>query len=119
MGYYDDGVPTIERGSYGDRGVLENRRPDGLGSPSNDQQKPDLPDMQPVIIPQATVVVDSGSKLSGHSVEISNALAQTAHYGGHGSLYPTATGSPVPSATPDKDWKSGVDQQTKPNHGKD
>jgi hypothetical protein len=33
----DDNKPTIERGSYGDRGVLENGRPDGLGSPSKDQ----------------------------------------------------------------------------------
>jgi hypothetical protein len=33
----NDNKPTIERGSYGDRGVLESERPDGLGSASKDQ----------------------------------------------------------------------------------
>jgi hypothetical protein len=33
----NDDQPTIERGTYGDRGVLERGRPDGLGSPSDDE----------------------------------------------------------------------------------
>jgi hypothetical protein len=40
---------TIERGSYGDRGVLEANRPDGYGSPSNDQ--PVRPSQEKVTIP--------------------------------------------------------------------
>jgi hypothetical protein len=40
---------TIERGSYGDRGVLEKGRPDGVGKPSNDQ--PNFPNPQPVKVP--------------------------------------------------------------------
>jgi hypothetical protein len=40
---------TIERGSYGDRGVLESGRPDGVGSPSDDQ--PILPSRQAVRTP--------------------------------------------------------------------
>ncbi len=40
---------TIERGSYGDRGSLEQGRPNGYGSPSPDQ--PNLPNPQPVKVP--------------------------------------------------------------------
>jgi len=37
-----DDRPTIERGSYGDRGVLERNRPDGLGFPQGyEQTKPE------------------------------------------------------------------------------
>jgi len=45
----NDDRPTIERGGYGDRGNLEQGRPDGLGSPSNDQ--PNRPNPQPVKVP--------------------------------------------------------------------
>jgi hypothetical protein len=44
-----DDRTTIERGSYGDRGVLERNRPDGLGKSSDDQ--PNLPNPQPVNVP--------------------------------------------------------------------
>jgi hypothetical protein len=45
----NDDKATIERGTYGDRGVLERGRPDGLGSPSDDQ--PILPSRQPIRTP--------------------------------------------------------------------
>jgi hypothetical protein len=45
----NDDKPTIERGAYGDRGVLERCRPDGVGVPSDDQ--PVLPGRQPVPTP--------------------------------------------------------------------
>ena len=41
--------PTIERGSFGDRGVLESGRPDGLGEVGGDQ--PVLPNPQAVKVP--------------------------------------------------------------------
>ena len=44
----NESKPTIERGSYGDRGVLEQGRPDGVGYPSSDQEV--LPSRQPVKI---------------------------------------------------------------------
>src|SRR4051812_41671716 len=97
-------------------GKLDNTYPDGVGKPSDDQ--PNQPSRQP--IPQATVVVDHDSKLVGHSVEISGFLSQTAHYGGHGALYPTATGSKIPTEAPDKDdQKSGVAQQDEPDRDSD
>jgi hypothetical protein len=49
MANNNDDRPTIERGSQGDRGVLEKNRPDGLGSPSNDQ--PVRPSPEKVTIP--------------------------------------------------------------------
>jgi hypothetical protein len=45
----DESKPTIERGSYGDRDVLERNRPEGYGYPSSDQ--PNLPNPQPVKVP--------------------------------------------------------------------
>jgi len=45
----NDDRPTMERGSYGDRGSLESNRPDGYGSPSDDQ--PNLPNPQAVKVP--------------------------------------------------------------------
>ena len=42
----DESKPTIERGSFGDRGVLESGRPDGLGEVGGDQ--PVLPNPQAV-----------------------------------------------------------------------
>jgi hypothetical protein len=112
-----DSRPTIERGSYGDRSVLEEGRTDGVGKPGDNQ--PNLPSQQPVIV-SATVVVDHGSKLSGHAVEITEFLTQTAHYNGHGSLYPAATGSKIPTEAPDNDYaKSGIRQQDEPDKDND
>ncbi len=45
----NDDKPTMEGGSYGDRRVLEQGRPDGYGKPSDDQ--PNLPSPQPVKVP--------------------------------------------------------------------
>jgi len=45
----DESKPTIERGSFGDRGVLESGRPDGLGEVGGDQ--PVLPNPQAVKVP--------------------------------------------------------------------
>jgi hypothetical protein len=99
-------------------GKLDNTYPDGVGKPSDDQEN--LPSPQPVVIPSATVVIDHDSKLKAHSVEIAGMLARTAHYGGHGSLYPTATGSRIPSEPADNDYaQSGVEQQNKPDTDND
>jgi len=35
----NDDKPTIERGSYGDRGNLEQSRPDGLGKPGGGSEE--------------------------------------------------------------------------------
>lgn len=45
----NEGKPTLERGSYGDRGALESNRPDGHGTPSEDA--PILPSPERVTIP--------------------------------------------------------------------
>jgi hypothetical protein len=91
-----DSGPTIERGSYGDRGVLEKNRPDGVGEASNevDSTTPKF---------YAQVAVDKGSSLTGHAVEIAGMLGETAVYGGHGFTHPS-TGSPIPNANPDENY---------------
>lgn len=107
-----DSRPTIERGSYGDRGVLEGNRPDGVGKPSKEQ-----PPSPPAKF--ANVAIDAGSPLSKHAVEISGMLGATAAYSGFGSKHP-ATGSPIPNAAPDDDYaQTGVKQQDNPDKDND
>jgi hypothetical protein len=100
-----DTRPTIERGSYGDRGDLEANRPDGVGKSSNEVDS---------TTPQfyAQVAVDRGSPLTAHAVEIAGMLGSTAVYGGHGFTHPS-TGSPIPNADPDENYyrQTGADQQ--------
>jgi len=100
-----DSRPTIERGSYGDRGVLEGNRPDGVGKPGGDDAS-----TTPKFFAQ--VAVDKGDKLTGHAVELAGMMGATAQYGGHGFKHPS-TGSPMPNANPNEDYekKRGVDQQ--------
>lgn len=98
-------LPTMERGSYGDRGVLEQGRPDGLGSPGNEVDS---------TTPQfyAQVAVDRGSTLTKHAVELAGMVGETAVYGGHGFTHPS-TGSPIPNANPDENYyrTTGAKQQ--------
>jgi len=91
-----DTRPTMERGSYGDRGVLEQNRPDAVGQVGEDvaSKTPNF---------HAPVVVEHDSPLRGHAVEISGMLGQTAQYGGHGFTHPS-TGSPIPNADPDENY---------------
>jgi hypothetical protein len=98
-------TPTIERGSYGDRGVLEKNRPDGVGEASNE-----VDSMTPAFAP--VVVVARDSPLAGHAAEIAGMLGPTATYSGHTGVHPS-TGSPMPDRSTSEDFenKRGVAQQ--------
>jgi hypothetical protein len=101
-----DSRPTIERGSYGDRGVLESNRPDGVGKAGNevDSTTPKF---------YAQVAVDHDSTLAKHAVEIAGMVGATATYSGHDKGAHPSTGSPFPNADPNENYysKSGVAQQ--------
>jgi len=99
-----DGGPTIERGSYGDRGVLEGNRPDGVGEASNEVDSTTQSFVK--------VVVESGSPLTAHASEIAGMLGPTATYSGHTGTHPS-TGSPMPKGNPDENYykTTGAKQQ--------
>jgi hypothetical protein len=103
-------MPQVTEG-----GKLDTTFPDGVGKVNEEQ--PVLPSRQPYA--KVNVVIDSGSKLSGHAVEITGMLSETARYGGHGVTHPS-TGSPIPNAEPDDDFSmTGVKQQTTPDTDND